>query len=188
MDRFKDHFGSDPVVHAQIWEDLQTSENEDLRVSGKASADSFLQGMHFLKCHPKEEERSGLFKVCKTAARNWGWHFAEKVQALKEEKVSLKQFAADAPPEDNCQHSFLPSCFICAARLLGRSVGRMAIHRLMMKAARHSSSRSMACIVMSMSPATKLSRRTPSAARTSLAKLVWTTSLASRFATVASCG
>jgi hypothetical protein len=101
MDRFKDHFGSDPVVHAQIWEDLQTSENEDLSISRKASADSFLQGMHFLKCHPKEEERSGLFKMCKTAARNWGWRFAEKVQALKEEKVSLKQFAADAPPKDN---------------------------------------------------------------------------------------
>ena len=26
MDRFKEHFGSDPVVCAQIWEDLQTSE------------------------------------------------------------------------------------------------------------------------------------------------------------------
>ena len=97
-ERFKTHFGSDPVVCAQIWEDLQTSENEDLRISEKASANSFLQGMHFLKCHPKENEREGTFKMCRTTARAWGWYFAEKIQALKEEKVSLKKFAADPPP------------------------------------------------------------------------------------------
>ena len=100
--RFKAHFGSDPVVYAHIWvEDLHLSENEDLLVSEKASADSFLQGMHFLKCYPKENEREGTFKTCRTTARKWGWYFAEKVQALKEEKVSLKKFAADAPPKDN---------------------------------------------------------------------------------------
>ena len=97
--RFKAHFGSDPVVYAHIWEDLHSSENEDLLVSERASADSFLQGMHFLKCYPKENEREGTFKTCRTTARKWGWYFAEKVQALKEEKVSLKIFAADAPPQ-----------------------------------------------------------------------------------------
>ena len=48
--RFKAHFGSDPVVYAQIWEDLHSSENEDLLVSEKAGADLFLQGLHFLRC------------------------------------------------------------------------------------------------------------------------------------------
>ncbi len=61
--RFKTHYGSHPVVLAQIWEDLQTTENPEARISEKASADLFLQGMHFLKCYPKETERSGTFKI-----------------------------------------------------------------------------------------------------------------------------
>jgi hypothetical protein len=87
--RFRTHYGSDPVVYAQIWEDLQTTENLEARISEKASIDSFFQGIHFLKCYPKEAERAGTFKMCETTARTWGWYFAGKVQALKEEKVSM---------------------------------------------------------------------------------------------------
>jgi hypothetical protein len=87
--RFKTHFGSHPVVYAQIWEDLQTTENPKACISEKACANAFLQGIHFLKCYSKEAERSGTFKVCEKTARNWGWYFALKVQALKGEKVSL---------------------------------------------------------------------------------------------------
>jgi hypothetical protein len=90
VQRFRTNYGSDPVVYAAIWEDLQTSENVDLRISEKATADSFLQGIHFLKCYPREAERSGTFKMCERTCREWGWYFARKVQALKEEKASLK--------------------------------------------------------------------------------------------------
>ena len=89
VERFKDHFGSDPVVYAQIWEDLQMTENPEARISEKATADAFLQAIHFLR--RTEGERSGTFKMCKTTAREWGWYFAGKVQALKQEKVSLKK-------------------------------------------------------------------------------------------------
>lgn len=97
VERFWTHFGSDPVAHAQIWEDLQTRENPDAHVSGKASADLLDQEIHFLKCHPKEEQRSGTIEMCKTTAQNWGWCFTCKVQALKEEKASLHEFAANHP-------------------------------------------------------------------------------------------
>jgi hypothetical protein len=105
---FNMHFGSDPVVHAQIWKDLQMSDNEDLLVSEKGSAHLFLQGSHFfLKHHSKEQEQSGtFFKMCKTTARNLRWCFAGEVQALKEEKVSLKfcKFAV-GHPETNTEPS-----------------------------------------------------------------------------------
>jgi hypothetical protein len=87
--RFKTYYGSDPVVYAAIWEDLNTTENLAARISDKAKVDSFLQGIYFLKCYPKEAERAGTFQVCEKTARKWGWYFAQKIQALKEEKVSL---------------------------------------------------------------------------------------------------
>jgi hypothetical protein len=71
--RFKTHYGSDHLVYAQIWEDLQTTNNPEARISGKATPDSFLQGVHFLKCYPEEAERAGTFKVCEKTARTWGW-------------------------------------------------------------------------------------------------------------------
>ena len=86
--RFKDHFGSLPVVYAQIWEDLQTTDIPEARIDArKDCVDSFLMAIHFLKCYPKEGERAAIFKICKKTARKWGWYFAEKVQALKVEKV-----------------------------------------------------------------------------------------------------
>jgi hypothetical protein len=88
--RFKTHYGSDPLVYAQIWEDLQMTNNPGARISEKVTANSFLQGMHFLKLYPKEAERAGTFKVCEKTARTWGWYFIRKVQALKGEKVTLQ--------------------------------------------------------------------------------------------------
>jgi hypothetical protein len=87
IERFKTHFGSDPIVYAQIWEDLQMTDNPEACISEKATADLFLQGIHFLKCYSKEEERSGTFKMCIQTARKWGWYFARKIQALKDEKI-----------------------------------------------------------------------------------------------------
>jgi hypothetical protein len=55
-----------------------------------------------------------------------GWYFAEKVQALKEEKVSLlKQFARpDAPPEDNyCPNTH--SCLLVSSVLLDYLAGAL---------------------------------------------------------------
>jgi hypothetical protein len=41
---FKTHFGSHPVVYAQIWEDLQMTENPEAHISEKACADESFRG------------------------------------------------------------------------------------------------------------------------------------------------
>ncbi len=61
--RFSSHYGSLPIVYAQIWEDLQTTEIAEARIdSVKPCVDSFLMAIHFLKRYPTEEERGGIFR------------------------------------------------------------------------------------------------------------------------------
>ena len=89
LERFKDSYGSHPVVYAQIFEDLQTTDIDEAKVEGKKlNLTYFLAGLHWLKRYPTEKTRSGRFKVCETTARNWGWFYAKKIQALKTVKVS----------------------------------------------------------------------------------------------------
>ena len=85
--RFKAYYGSAPIVYAQIWEDLQTTDIPEASISDE-NIDSFLMTMHFLKCYPTEVQLAGTFKICERTAREWGWYYAKKVQALKSEKVS----------------------------------------------------------------------------------------------------
>jgi len=87
--RFKSHYGSDPVVYAQIWEDLQTTKIPEANILNvKPCVDSFLMAVHFLKCYPTEKEQEGIFKICDKTARKWGWYYVHKIQALKKQKVS----------------------------------------------------------------------------------------------------
>jgi hypothetical protein len=58
LERFETHFGSDPVVCAQIWEDL----HPEACVSKKASAVLFLQAIHFMRFHPTEGDGEATFK------------------------------------------------------------------------------------------------------------------------------
>jgi hypothetical protein len=85
------HYGSDPLVYAQIWEDLHTTNNPEAHISEKATADSFLQRMHFVKLYPKKSERAGTSKECQKTAPRWVWYFIPKVQALKGENVTLQR-------------------------------------------------------------------------------------------------
>lgn len=90
IQRFKDYYGSRPIVYAQIWEDLQTTDIQDARIdSSKCCVESFLMAIHFLKCYPTEGVRAGTFNICERTARDWGWYYVRKVQALKKQKVSL---------------------------------------------------------------------------------------------------
>ena len=89
--RFKSHYGSDPVVCMAIWEALLTTKIPEARISDKAAdIDLFLMSSHFLYRYSTEEQRAGLFKICETTARNWGWYYVNKIAALKGEKVSCK--------------------------------------------------------------------------------------------------
>jgi hypothetical protein len=98
LSRFKVHFGSLPVVYAQIWEDLQTTDVPEARIDTKKdlNVDNFLAAVNFLKSYRTEVERSGTFGVCDTTARKWAWFYATKIQALKKQKVNeqkLNSFA-----------------------------------------------------------------------------------------------
>ena len=90
LERFRALYGSNPVVYAEIFEDLQTTEIAEARVdSDMICVDSFLMALHFLKCYPTENQLSGLFQICEKSARKWAWFYAKKIQALKQQKVSL---------------------------------------------------------------------------------------------------
>ena len=88
--RFQSHYGSTPVVCAQIWEDLQTTEIPEARVERKhLDLKYFLCAMNFLFRYETDEELSGKFTRCSKSLRNWKWFYVGKVAALKGKKVSL---------------------------------------------------------------------------------------------------
>jgi hypothetical protein len=88
VSRFKSHYGSEPIVYAQIWEDLQTTTNLEACIDmKKADIDSFLLAIFFLKCYEVESLLAGRFKICEKTARAKIWYFVKKIQALKHEKV-----------------------------------------------------------------------------------------------------
>jgi hypothetical protein len=94
LDSFHSHYGSNPIVYAQIWEDLQTTEIEEAKISGAVAntgLDYFLMEIHFLKCYPTEQQQVSRFRVSDRTVREWTWFFLKKVQALKSEKVSLRR-------------------------------------------------------------------------------------------------
>ena len=87
---FKAHHGSNPIVYAQIWEDLQTTNIPEARIdSWKTDPDSFLMAIHFLVRYPTEEEQTGIFKICDKTACSWSWFYTRKIQALKVEEVRI---------------------------------------------------------------------------------------------------
>lgn len=87
--RFKGHYGSNPIVYAQILEELQTTAIPEARIDVRKSGPLyFLMAVHFLARYPTEQEQAGIFKVCDKTARCWSWYFATKIQMLKEEKVN----------------------------------------------------------------------------------------------------
>ena len=93
-------YGSNPIVYAEIFEDLlQTAAIAEARVDSKVICiNSFLMGIQFLKCYPTEEVHSGVFKVCEKTARKWGWFYAKKIQALKEQKIMWPEHWKEGHP------------------------------------------------------------------------------------------
>jgi hypothetical protein len=84
VDRFKSHYGSDPAMYAQIWEDLQFTTIPGTRIDTCTVYSShFLMTIHFLKCYPSEAQLAASFSICEKTARKWHWFFARKNQLLK---------------------------------------------------------------------------------------------------------
>ena len=72
LKRFKGHYGSNPIVYAQIWEDLSLLQTAEATVKNfwKMDPDSFLMAFHFLTRYPTEHKQSGIFKICEKTARS----------------------------------------------------------------------------------------------------------------------
>jgi len=86
--RFKDSFGASCIVATNMWEDLLLSTIEEIHVpKNKQKLKCYLMTMHFVKRHPVESDRESRFNFGKTTVRNWTWHFAKKIQALKQIKI-----------------------------------------------------------------------------------------------------
>lgn len=96
-ERFVGHFGASPSVIAQMWEDLQTTTVERAHVHpDMLGIDAFSMTMHHLKRHPTELEREATFDINEKTGRKKIWPWAERLQALKEEKIFW--------PEDCFEH------------------------------------------------------------------------------------
>jgi hypothetical protein len=88
IERFKGHYGSEPVVVAQIFEDLQRTDIPEAYLPpSDAKINLFLMAMHHLKRYPTELEREPIFDIDAMQGRDWVWFFLEKVQALKAVKI-----------------------------------------------------------------------------------------------------
>lgn len=86
--RFKSHYGCNPVVCAQIFEDLQTTRLDEARIAAnKTNIHYFLAALHFLKVYETEERREPIFDRSPKTMREWVWYFVRKIQALKHEKI-----------------------------------------------------------------------------------------------------
>jgi len=88
VEYFKSHFGSDPKVCADIFEDLQTTTVAAARVPPKQlDLHASMMGLHFLMVCPKDNCKAGTFKGCPRTCREWCWYYAKKIQALKSKKA-----------------------------------------------------------------------------------------------------
>jgi len=86
--RFKDHFGCPPIACAKIFEDLQTSDNDEIRLDdNKIHIDVLLMALLFLYLYPTEKKREAIFDKSPKTIREWTWYYVGKLQALKKEKV-----------------------------------------------------------------------------------------------------
>lgn len=104
--RFKRAFGSNPVVYAEIWEDLQTATPIHPALIGVRPKDAekkmnaFLHAVFFLRKYPTEEDGSPRFGMSDRTARDTKWYFIQKIQALKAQKITWPddwQAAGDIP-------------------------------------------------------------------------------------------
>ena len=87
---FKAFFGVQPVVVAQVWEDLQQHGLIDPTIAkGNANISTFLHSLNFIKAYLLERQRKGSTGFCRTTLRKWAWYFLKAVAALKAWKIKF---------------------------------------------------------------------------------------------------
>ena len=119
---FKAIYGTEPVVCAKIWDDLQTTNIAEAKIDATlydgANLKNFLRSCHFLMRYKTETERKLDSGHTKKTIRKWTWFFLAKIKALKAAKVGQK------PPSLHRKTSFCFSLFfLLRHRLFGPTVG-----------------------------------------------------------------
>ena len=84
--RFKDHYGANPVVVAHIWGDLQTTNIPKARIKW-LKFDMFLMALNFNYRYHRESEREAQFDRSPKTLRKWTWYYLIKVQLLQKQKI-----------------------------------------------------------------------------------------------------
>lgn len=88
--RFKDHFGCSPSVCARIFEDLQTTDDENARLDDKMiSIHALLMTLHLMYRYPTEKQAEAIFDLSPKTMRQKVRYYIKKIQALKAEKIQF---------------------------------------------------------------------------------------------------
>ena len=74
IDDYKSYFGFKPVIHAQLWEDLQTTDIVEARIDittpkGNVSIENLLWSQYFLKTYCTDKQRKGPTGHCEETGR-----------------------------------------------------------------------------------------------------------------------
>jgi len=72
-----------------IWRDLNATKHipQSHNDNVKLSIDKLLQTLHFLYRYQRECERESTFDSSRKTIRKWCWHYVERIQALKADKI-----------------------------------------------------------------------------------------------------
>ena len=88
VNRFRSHYGINPLEAIIVWEDLQTTEIEEAFLPEKdRNVKWFLMTLNFLKRYDTEDEREAKFDVSKFWGREKCWYMVKKIQGMKEQKI-----------------------------------------------------------------------------------------------------
>lgn len=87
--QFKTHFGSHPSIYAELWEALQTSDDQNVCVASNSSKDidMFLKSIFYLKSYPLDDVLASRFGLHEQTCQKWVNFYVQKIAALKDAKI-----------------------------------------------------------------------------------------------------
>ena len=89
---FENRYGSSALVLALCFEDLQSTECDEARVSPEdVDLRYYLMAHHFMKAYQKEHERKCTYQERVATQRDWVWFYVEKICALQAVKIVWPQ-------------------------------------------------------------------------------------------------
>ena len=88
LQRFRAHYGSNPIVLEKQWQDLQQTQNAEAKVNLKYhNWNDLLMTHYYLRLYPTETVMSARWDYSEKTIREKVWRLAYKIAALKAEKV-----------------------------------------------------------------------------------------------------